>query len=71
MDLLLGLLLLFVAYDCWFNWEGQWKRAHFLTVKNGEPTEFYRIGAKITGMICGILGAVITVDTLYRYWQML
>ncbi len=61
MLLFCGLLLIAIGIFRVAAPDIAWEIEHYFSVKGGEPTEFYLIGTRITGVVMIILGAVALV----------
>ena len=61
--------LIIVAVGLWFIRAPDmvWELQHLLSVKDGEPTDFYLISTRISGVILIIVGIVILIMAIASY----
>ena len=56
---------------CLLNPDFVWCLQHFLDVKDGEPTDFYRISTRIGGAVFIVLGIAILVLSIMEHYNMI
>lgn len=60
-----GILLIPLSLFFIYNPEGMWHLGHFLTVDGGEPSEFYLIRTKVSGILLLIVGVAFILFAIF------
>ena len=69
LPLVIVACLIIVAVGLWFIRAPDmvWELQHLLSVKDGEPTDFYLISTRISGVILIIVGIVLLIMAIASY----
>ena len=69
LPLVIVACLIIVAVGLWFLRAPDmvWELQHLLSVKDGEPTDFYLLSTRISGVILIIVGIVLLIIAIASY----